>query len=260
MAGECTLYKQDWTVQSSFIKVVSSVLTHKVSAVSQVQGKPAPTADTPETIAVSGASPGRSKNEEKGRQILEAAGSLFMQEGYGAVSMEQVARAAGVSKQTVYSHYGSKESLFSAAIEQKCEDYEIGYQEADKERPVEEFLQEFIQHFSDLVTSEAGISIHRVCIGEADKRTELSQLFWNAGPLPIMQRLTHYLEAQVRRGTLDIDNVHFAADQLLFMVKSDVHMRGVLGLPTEEARRELPDYLASCLKVFMKAYGVKNVD
>lgn len=201
---------------------------------------------------------GRSKNEEKGRQILQAAGALFMREGYSSVSMEQLAKAAGVSKQTVYSHYGSKEALFSAAVEQKCEDYEIGYQAADIERPVREYLRDFIQHFSDLVTSDAGIAIHRVCIAEADKRSNLSELFWNAGPHPIMQRLSAYLEAQVRRGTLSIDNIHFAADQLLFMVKSDVHMRGVLGLPTETAFRDLPAYLDSCLDVFMKAYGASG--
>ena len=216
---------------------MSSVITHKVSAVPQAQTKIKAPADT--------SSPGRSKSEQKGRQILEAAGSLFMSEGYGAVSMEQVAKAAGVSKQTVYSHYGSKEALFSAAVEQKCDD----------ERPVREYLREFIQHFSDLVTSEAGLAIHRVCIAEADKRSKLAELFWEAGPHPIMLRLTAYLEAQVKRGTLDIDHIHFAADQLLFMVKSDVHMRGVLGLPTEESAEELPAYLDSCLDVFMKAYG-----
>lgn len=254
MNGECTLYKQDWTVQSSFIKVVSSVLTHKVSAVSQAHSKiaPAATGSTPKTGS------GRSKDEEKGRQILTAASRLFMNEGYGAVSMEQVAKAAGVSKQTVYSHYGSKEALFSSAVAQKCVDYEIGYGEGDDERPVREYLREFIQHFSDLVTSEAGISIHRVCIGEADKRSTLSELFWNAGPLPIMQKLTAYLKRQVERGTLTIDNIHFAADQLLFMVKSDVHMRGVLGLPTDEAENALPAYLDSCLTVFMKAYGATD--
>ncbi|MBN51005.1 MAG: TetR family transcriptional regulator [Spongiibacteraceae bacterium] len=226
---------------------MSSVITHKVSAVPQAQTKIKAPADT--------GSPGRSKSEQKGRQILEAAGSLFMSEGYGAVSMEQVARAAGVSKQTVYSHYGSKEALFSAAVEQKCVDYEISYHSGDDERPVREYLREFIQHFSDLVTSEAGVAIHRVCIAEADKRSKLAELFWEAGPHPIMLRLTAYLEAQVKRGTLDIDHIHFAADQLLFMVKSDVHMRGVLGLPTEESEKDLPAYLDSCLDVFMKAYG-----
>ena len=218
---------------------------------SQIQKKPVPGAGDPSAETT----PGRSKDELKGRQILEAAGGLFMREGYGAISMEQIAKAAGVSKQTVYSHYGSKEALFSAAIEQKCEDYEISYQATDNERPVREYLKDFIQHFSDLVTSEAGLAIHRVCIAEADKRSNLAELFWKAGPLPIMQRLTAYLEAQVSRGTLIIPNIHFAADQLLFMVKSDVHMRGVLGLPTEDAASDLPAYLDSCLEVFMKAYG-----
>ena len=210
------------------------------------------------STALDKATPGRSKDEEKGQQILAAAGQLFLSEGYGSVSMEQIAKAAGVSKQTVYSHYGNKEALFSAAVAQKCEDYDIGHAADDDDRPVREYLREFIQHFSDLVTSDAGIAINRVCIAEADKRSTLSELFWKAGPLPIMQSLSSYLESQVKKGRLRIDNIHFAADQLLFMVKSDVHMRGVFGLPTDEALKELPAYLDSCLDVFMKAYGADD--
>lgn len=198
--------------------------------------------------------PKRSKDAEKGRQILAAAGALFMSEGFEAASMEKVARAAGVSKQTVYSHYGSKEALFSAAIEAKCEEFQIGYSAADLKRPVGEFLREFVGHFSELLTSAEGVGIHRVCIADAG-RSGVAELFWEAGPLSIMQRLMAYLEEQVQRGNLAIDNVHFAADQLLFMVKSDAHMRGVLGLPMEKSLAELPAYLDSCVDVFMRAYG-----
>ncbi len=219
---------------------------HKVSAVSQTA-----TLDNR-------AAPGRNKDEDKGNQILEAAGALFLNEGFSTVSMAQIARHAGVSKQTVYSHYGSKEALLSAAIEKKCADYEINSHTPDYDRPVRDYLHDFAQHFNDLVTSEAGIGIHRICIAEADKPSRIAELFWHAGPEPIKQQLTQYLEEQVKRGRLHIDNVQFAADQLLFMIKSDVHMRGVLGLPTDQARRELPAYLESCLNVFMRAYGVDD--
>ncbi len=194
------------------------------------------------------------KDEDKGNQILEAAGSLFLSEGFSAVSMAQIAREAGVSKQTVYSHYGSKEALLSAAIDKKCADYEVSIRQEDYDRPVREFLREFMFHFNALVTSEAGIGMHRLCIADS----KAASLFWEAGPVPIHLRLVDYLNAQTARGRLQIENPDFAADQLLQMTKSSVHMRGVLGLPTEAEREELPAYLESCLGVFMRAYAVED--
>lgn len=203
--------------------------------------------------AVQRTSAGR-KDEDKGNQILEAAGSLFLSEGFSAVSMAQIAREAGVSKQTVYSHYGSKEALLSAAINKKCADYEVSIGDEDFDRPVREFLHEFILHFNALVTSDAGIGMHRLCIADS----KAASLFWDAGPVPIHLRLVDYLNAQIERGRLQIDNPDFAADQLLQMAKSSVHMRGVLGLPTADERSELPAYLESCLDVFMRAYAVEG--
>ena len=53
--------------------------------------------------------------------ILEAAARVFFESGYAAASMDEIAREAGVSKQTVYSHFGAKEALFGAFIRDNCE-------------------------------------------------------------------------------------------------------------------------------------------
>lgn len=65
-----------------------------------------------------------SRSEQKKQQVLVAAIDLFCRQGFPHTSMDEVAKQAGVSKQTVYSHYGSKDDLFVAAIESKC--VEIG--------------------------------------------------------------------------------------------------------------------------------------
>ena len=50
---------------------------------------------------------GRSKSEEKRQLIIQAAGELFVEHGFEKVSMEGIAKFAGVSKQTVYSHFSN---------------------------------------------------------------------------------------------------------------------------------------------------------
>ena len=207
-----------------------------------------------DTIAQTARPSASRKDEDKGNQILETAGSLFLSEGFSAVSMAQIAREAGVSKQTVYSHYGSKEALLSAAINKKCADYEVAIQEADFDRPVRDFLRDFIAHFNALVISEPGLGMHRLCIADS----KAARLFWEAGPVPIHKLLVDYLDSQVARGRLAIDNTDFAADQLLQMAKSSVHTLGVLGLPAEDELHSLNAYLESCLEMFMRAYGVPS--
>ena len=59
----------------------------------------------------------------KAESILAAAKRAFLAAGFEAVSMDAIAREAGVSKATVYAHFGSKEELFGAVIEGECERY-----------------------------------------------------------------------------------------------------------------------------------------
>ena len=66
--------------------------------------------------------PGRPKDLEKRQAILDAAKRLFPQHGFDGISMEAIAAEAGVSKLTIYSHYGDKDALFRATITAKCEE------------------------------------------------------------------------------------------------------------------------------------------
>ena len=53
----------------------------------------------------------------KRQVIVRAATQVFLESGYGTASMDTIAAVAGVSKQTVYSHFGAKDALFEAIIE-----------------------------------------------------------------------------------------------------------------------------------------------
>ena len=68
---------------------------------------------------------GRPKSEEKHNLILHSASCLFIENGFANTSMDNVAKASGVSKQTVYSHFDNKDALFKAAITKKCQSYQL---------------------------------------------------------------------------------------------------------------------------------------
>src|SRR5271157_6368560 len=56
----------------------------------------------------------------KHQLVLDAAATLFMAHGYGAISMDAIARAAGVSKATLYAHFSSKDLLFATIVREAC--------------------------------------------------------------------------------------------------------------------------------------------
>ncbi|WP_373078458.1 TetR/AcrR family transcriptional regulator [Zhongshania sp.] len=196
---------------------------------------------------------GRSKSEEKRQQIIHSAGMLFVEHGFEKVSMEGIAKTAGVSKQTVYSHFGSKQQLFTAAIESKCDEYELVPQKQSSAMDCEAYLNYFCSHLASLLGSPEAIGIFRVCVREGGN-TEVGELFWAAGPGKIRQRLNNYLHEQNQLGHLHIDNIDFASSQLIAMIHSEAQFRSLLGIGNSKSTAELQSYAEHCVQMFLKAY------
>lgn len=197
----------------------------------------------------------RPKSVEKRQQILVSAMELFTEQGFDNTRMDQVAERAGVSKQTVYSHYHSKDDLFAAAIGQKCISHNLDSSMIDLEQPCAEMLLELARRFHELLLSEGPIRVYRLCVGGAEQHPHLSRLFFAAGPERVINLLTDYLRRQSERGQLNIDNPHHAAVQFLFMIKAEQHMRATLNVAPNPQLADSADYLHSCVAMFMRAYG-----
>ena len=94
--------------------------------------------------------------------ILEGAIDVFIDMGYELASMDKIAEVAGVSKRTVYNHFGSKENLFQVIIEnflaQRQNLKTIRY---DSEKPIEEQLLAFINAEIFLIDSPKRIGLSR---------------------------------------------------------------------------------------------------
>lgn len=186
--------------------------------------------------------------------ILQSASDLFLDNGFETTSMDQIALHAGVSKQTVYSHFGSKEALFTAVIEGKCRQYEITEDLFDLDLPIHDALVNLAKHFSDLILSDDAVRLHRVAIAGGEKHSKIAQLYWQAGPVWMQTHFAQYLEHKKAAGQVSVTNPLFAAQQFLFMIKGETHMRLLLNIETELVSEQLNDYLDDCVRFFEKAY------
>lgn len=206
------------------------------------------------SVAVKTRSPGRPKSETKRQEILEAAVELFTENGYEGTSVDDIALKAGVSKQTVYSHYGSKETLFALAVETKCKQSGVAPDSIDPDIPPATMLLEMGRRLVQLLISPEAVRVNCVCTSSAETYPELGRLFFEHGPMQTVKVVTEYLKSQHERGRLDIRNAHRAAWQFLSMIKGEAQMRAHFNLQ-RQSEKELDEYIQSCVEMFLRAYA-----
>src|SRR4029450_2275726 len=93
----------------------------------------------------------------KAEQVLQAAGRIFREQGYGSASMDAIAREAGVSKATPYAHFAGKDQLFAAIVGAECRSHSQTLTAPDIDRlDVREALVAIRRHFPERALSDNG--------------------------------------------------------------------------------------------------------
>jgi TetR/AcrR family transcriptional regulator, regulator of autoinduction and epiphytic fitness len=141
-----------------------------------------------------------SKSEEKTAAILQGAMQEFLKHGYAATSMDKVAKTAKVSKATVYSHFGDKESLFNAVIQDLVKDK---FQQIMNLQTPQSFVEDPKQVLSEtaarmLTNTQSDRTFQnfiRIIIGESGRFPEIAKAYVNNLAKPGITTLTQYLES-----------------------------------------------------------------
>ena len=197
-----------------------------------------------------------SPTSPKARAILDAAAELFITQGYGAVSMDAVAKRAGVSKATLYAHFGAKDRLFAAIIQNACvemrgETPEMGPAGASL---FDAMLPMAIRWLSFLLR-ERSLGMFRVVVAEGARFPELARAFHENGPRATRQWLTGWLAAQAARGLLDAPDPALAADQCLALLRSEMFLQATLGIGAVPDEAAIAASAAAAMRTFCRAYG-----
>lgn len=208
-------------------------------------------------VAGKASGPGRPKDLGKRAAILEAAKDLFIEQGYTGVSMDSIAGRAGVSKLTVYSHFGDKETLFAEAVKSKCvEMLPDTLFVATPHGPLRDQLMGIGIAFFEMITSDAAVSVQRVMMApDTDER--LRTMFWQAGPQRTNEALAEFLRARVAAGELDIPDLATAAQQFLTLVKGELHTHMMCGCPPP-AGGDGHAHVVASVDFFLRAYAPRG--
>lgn len=169
---------------------------------------------------------------KKRDRIVASARDIFLEIGYTAARMDDVAALAQVSKTTIYTHFESKRALFEYVIEARCQgvfgDLKIPNRISDLKSALQKMARDFLQ----LILSSEAVAIHRVVIAEATLQPEVGEAFFTASRVPIASRVTRLLNELTRHGllTLPEDQAPLLADVFLGILTGSPHTRALLGL------------------------------
>ena len=192
----------------------------------------------------------------KRRQIIEGARQIFMRDGFDGASMNDITRAAGVSKGTVYAYFPSKEALFEALIreDRRIQAERICRFSADDEN-VEKVLREIARNIVAAVTQPGHIAHLRTVIAAAAKFPSIGHAFYEAGPMYGAGRLAAYLDRQVSAGRLRIDDTQRAAFQYIDMCLARPLKQMLFCVIEMPDPAEMEKAIDSAIAMFMAAYG-----
>ena len=195
----------------------------------------------------------------KGRkfdQVLEGARGVFLLNGFEGASVDDIARAAGVSKATLYSYFPDKRLLFiEVARTECCRQADIALATLDMAAPIPRLLEDIATQMVRFVTSEFGLGMFRIFVAESARFPELARDFYESGPMLVRDRLAQILQMAVDRGELVIDDVMLAADQFAELCKADLFPKLVFNIRTATTEADRQRIAKGAVAMFMARYG-----
>lgn len=197
---------------------------------------------------------GRPADLAKRRAILQTAGRSFFDVGFAATSIEQVAAEAGVSKVTVYNHFGDKRGLFTAAVEAECERLRDHFSIAPAEgADLRARLTAIGEAMSAFLSRPEMVQFERRIAAETEQEPAIGEAFLAAGPHRMKADFAALLTAMNAAGEVEIDDADLAAEQFAAMCKGMGDLDRRFGMPKDEQRdRERID---GAVEVFCRAYA-----
>jgi TetR/AcrR family transcriptional regulator, mexJK operon transcriptional repressor len=161
-------------------------------------------------------------------QILAAAEALFLEHGYGATTVEQVAGQIGATKRTVYVRFSDKAGLFHAVVKRVLDARRPDLRTIGTDRSVDERLNDMALRVLSYVLDPDVVRLFRVVTTEAYRFPELNRMIEEQAAHGVAWAIGQMLEEEVRLGRLVLDDTALATRLLLSLIT---------GAPSKEAGR-----------------------
>ena len=197
------------------------------------------------------------EDSSKRRQILDGARKVFMDLGFDGASMGEIARAAQVSKGTLYVYFADKCALFEAILEQEALQHGQVVFNFDPARDAETTLKEFGRAYIHLLCRPGGGSAIRTVMAIAERMPDVGRRYYARVLDKTINRLSTYLKARVASGDLEIEDCDLAASQFMELCKASLFLPFVFQAAPAPSEERMTAVVDSATRMFLAAYRMK---
>jgi TetR/AcrR family transcriptional repressor of mexJK operon len=193
----------------------------------------------------------------KREELMRAATAHFLRHGYLGARVDAIAAEAGVSKQTLYNHFGDKQRLFRAVLQEAGGGAPFDLDLVERVGDSDDLGADLLALGHDLVhgaLDDEVAALRRLLVSEWDRMPAEIGADWARVGIRLLQTLTEAIERQRGRGLLDVHDAALAARQFVLLTATDAHTRALQGrrpLAEEEREQVVHDGVA----LWLRAYG-----
>ena len=196
------------------------------------------------------------RTEQLTDRLLRAATQVFMEKGYDAASMGEIAARAHASKETFYRHFPTKDELFRAVVINRAESVARGLGTALlAHEPPEKALTAFGELVITQMVSSDSVTFHRVLGMARERFPDLLQLYRATGPHRVRDAVARYLKQQAKEGRLRSMNAEVAARQFFDLVASEMILSANISGKTNPSRAAIRQRVKEGLDCFLHGYS-----
>lgn len=197
----------------------------------------------------------------KGRKyddVLAGAREVFLTQGFEGASVDDIARAAGVSKATLYSYFPDKRLMFLEVAKAECCRQVLGAESRISAKvALKDALLIAAVTLVEFFTSQFYLRMFRVVVAESERFPELGRQFYETGPAMARERMVEYLTEAEARGEVQIDDKALAADMFGEMCRADLFNRVLFGITDKVTQAQKDRIINAAVAMFLARYAPK---
>lgn len=237
-----------------------------MSGVKKIDTDAAPPSGAPAKAPLKPGRHAAGQDPVKREQIIDGAKRVFMQLGFEAASMNDIAAEAGVSKGTLYVYFANKEDLFvQLIVRERGRTFAEVQDILDQSLPLPEALRRFGIQIATRLTSPEVIQAQRTVLGVADRMPGIAARFVHGDPESGFRTgasiLKLYLDRQVESGVLKIEDTDLAARQFTDLAMAGLFRTCLFGnLDATPTPEQIIRTVEGAVEMFLVRYETAEIE
>ena len=194
----------------------------------------------------------------KRRQIIDGACKVFVDLGFDGASMGDIARAAGVSKGTLYFYFADKCRLFEAIVEEAVERRRFSFY-FDPTRDLKTTLRKFGEAYIGTLCRPGGASAARMVFAIAERMPEVGRRYYELAVQKTHNCLAEYLDARVKDRELAINDCQLAAAQFMLLCQASLFLPFIYQVAPAPPQERITRVVDDAVRTFLAAHAVMAI-